>query len=85
MPRWWKGEPRGCIGVCFATGKPKNKYDSSASAYNTAAHRLRRNNGELLLRAYKCPACSCWHLTSKPLKMAERAGVEPASAIGASG
>ncbi len=56
--------------VCPKAGKSKLCFDSAKAAwryirFNSDA--IRRQHGYAPVRAYYCPACSCWHVTSKPL------------------
>lgn len=45
----------------------KRRYNSISSAEKWRKNLQRkRRNRNLDLRAYHCPICRCWHLTSKP-------------------
>lgn len=60
-------EIRKQLRMCLA----KRVFLSDIGAQIAASSGMRRKPG-LKLRAYQCPNCAFWHLTSKPLKGASR-------------
>lgn len=53
----------------------KRRYPTKNQALTTGLRALRKPGNETVdLRAYRCPKCKGWHLTSKTDRKAERPG-----------
>lgn len=54
---------------CSSTKRPYSKREADAEIKRlTTGRRAARNHRTTYLRAYECPECGRWHLTSKPLR-----------------
>jgi hypothetical protein len=69
-PQFHREMPDGttqCTKHCYGTLKEAQ----TAINHRTQGRQPRRNTRPAYLRAYECPRCSFWHLTSKPDQFAE--------------
>ena len=54
---------------CSSTKRPYSKAEAEAQIKHlTTGRRAARNHRTTYLRAYECPECGRWHLTSRPLR-----------------
>ncbi len=66
------------FGPCLATPN-KVRYPTSSLAWHVGARQLKKTDTTLYL--YRCPSCSAWHLTSRPLPGSVRIETKAANEI----
>jgi hypothetical protein len=72
----FKPNPKNLV-YCTASRKEKLQFDTLEAAVmhvNINGPKIKELNGYGPTRAYWCPACCCWHVTSKPKKNREKRG-----------
>lgn len=65
--RWKRGEDDS-LPLCRSGKRSYTEAKAEEAAADTTATNIRRGRPDVACRSYRCPICSCWHVTSQPLR-----------------
>lgn len=65
--RWQNGQDA-TLPPCRSGKRPYRQDEAETAAADTVATNLRRGSAKTACRAYQCPICTNWHVTSQPIR-----------------